>query len=110
MNDQRHQNYVRIGQHVNELESCPLTEDRLEKYKRYFNEIRDHFPDLRLVNTDLQDRRFRAAAVQGETYMQLLEQEFDHKVYLQLLYVLKYMVECTFEEDELTKLMGCMTM
>lgn len=111
MNDEdKYHNFISVVRHLDMLERCPLTEDLLEEYKHMFRYIRQNFYDLRLVSTDIRDRSFRAAAVQGETYMQLLEQEFDPAVYRELLRVLYFMIEYSFKDDELNEMMSAMNM
>jgi hypothetical protein len=111
MNDEdKYHNFISVVRHLDMLERCPLTEDLLEEYKHMFRYIRQNFYDLRLVSTDIRDRSFRAAAVQGETYMQILEQEFDPAVYRELLRVLYFMIEYSFKDDELNEMMSMMNM
>jgi hypothetical protein len=111
MNDEdKYHNFISVVRHLDMLERCPLTEDLLEEYKHMFRYIRQNFYDLRLVSTDIRDRSFRAAAVQGETYMQILEQEFDPAVYRELLRVLYFMIEYSFKDDELNEMMSAMNM
>lgn len=111
MNDEdKYHNFISVVRHLDLLDRCPLTEDLLEEYKHMFRYIRQNFYDLRLVSTDIRDRSFRAAAVQGETYMQILEQEFDPAVYRELLRVLYFMIEYSFKDDELNEMMSAMNM
>lgn len=111
MNDEdKYHNFISVVRHLDLLERCPLTEDLLEEYKHMFRYIRQNFYDLRLVSTDIRDRSFRAAAVQGETYMQILEQEFDPAVYRELLRVLYFMIDYSFKDDELNEMMSMMNM
>ena len=111
MNDEdKYHNFISVVRHLDLLERYPLTEDLLEEYKHMFRYIRQNFYDLRLVSTDIRDRSFRAAAVQGETYMQILEQEFDPAVYRELLRVLYFMIDYSFKDDELNEMMSMMNM
>jgi hypothetical protein len=108
--DDKYHNFISVVRHLDMLERCPLTEDLLEEYKHMFRYMRNTFYDLRVVSTDITDRSFRAAALQGETYMQLLEQDFDPAIYRELLRVIYFMIEYTFKEDELSELMSSLNM
>lgn len=107
MNDQEKcENFMRLKRHIVMLETTRLTEDKLQSYKAFFRLIRNEYPDLRLVNLESQDVFVRAAAIQGETYMQILENEFDPLIYLELLRCMDIILERLFEDDELADLMA----
>jgi hypothetical protein len=109
--DEKYHNFLCVVRHIDMLERCPLTEDNLQEYMHYFGVMRESFHDLSLVSIDdIKDPSFRAAAVQGETYMQLLEQDFDPAVYRELLRVIYFMIEYSFKEDELSELMSSLNM
>jgi len=103
---EKYQNYVRVKRHIHMIETTTLTEDKLQCYSSFFRNIREQFPDLRVMNLENDSRYLRIAALQGETYMQILEQQFDSTVYLQFLKVIQFMLESLFEEDELNKMMN----
>ena len=105
---QKYDNFTRVKRHIAMLETTPLTEDKLQQYKSFFRRLRDAFPNLTIVNMENQDVDLRQAAVQGETYMQILEYEFDPNVYLQLLHKILFIVNRLVADDELAVMMGSM--
>ena len=107
---EKYHNYMVNLNHIYMVETLPLTEDRLMEYKHYFKVLRETFVDMRRVNLEIKDISFRAASFQAEMYMQLLENEFNLEAYLNLLKAIKFMVEYTFEEDDLDNMMSAMTM
>lgn len=101
---QRYDNYLILLKHIDMLKTLPLTEDRFEEYKWYFNIIKEYFTNISLVNAENQTKHFREAARSAELCMNLLKQEFDIKIYLQLLVTCKYLVEEVEGDNELDSL------
>lgn len=103
---QRHANFTKLHQNIEMIETLPLTEDRLVGYKKHIRFLRDYFEDFTLTNSEITDHRFRSAAVQAETYMVLLEQDFDTRTYYLLLKTILFMANQVFEDDTLENMMA----
>ena len=95
--------------HIDLLENYPLTEDRLEAYKKFYRVIRDHFPNLELVNQENQEMKFRQATKEGEMYMKQLDNEFNAELYLYLLRVIMFIVEELTEYYDLTDMLDSLS-
>jgi hypothetical protein len=96
--------------HIELLENYPLTEDRLEAYKKFYRVIRDHYPNLELVNQENQSHQFRQAAMEGERLMLTLDDDFVAELYLQLLHILEYIVDELHENDVLDDMLNDMSL
>jgi hypothetical protein len=105
---QKYQNYQRILQHIQMLKTMPLTEDRLEEYKKYFRVMRCMFPDCRMIDEHNTDPKFRSIANSLEANMEYLEFEFDASIYLQALTQICEMVNYKNEDDVLVNMMRSM--
>lgn len=104
-----HKNYECLKMHVELLENYPLTEDRLDAYKKFYRVIRDHFPNLELVNQENEEMRFRQATKEGEMCMQKLDADFHPAVYLQLLRIIMFIVDELTEYYALTDMLDSLS-
>jgi hypothetical protein len=103
--DQRHENFLCLKMHIHLLENFPLTEDRLDAYKRFYRMIRGNFPDMEIVNLENQERRFRSATREAELCMRSLDREFNANVYCTLLRLIVFIVDDLTDYDDLTRMM-----
>ena len=112
----KYENYCRIMRHISLLRTDMITEDILEAFKRNFRLMRDSFANYSLLNREIQDRDFRAAAMRAETAAEMLEFEmstnkrFNLEVYMAFLEAIKAMVEHFMDEDDLAGMMSRMGM
>ena len=95
---ERHNYCEQIKYHLNLLGTKPLTEDRQLFYERFIDKLRKYCDDYTEINPEIRDYRFRSAAINVETSLQLLDTEFDTDIYKSMLESIVFMVDY-FKDD-----------
>lgn len=120
--DQRFANYCRLIQTINYIEEeNRITEDWMEKQKKFIDDIREGFSmGFQNVNDDIKDRQFRTTAQETEVILNslLTSIQYDktfkvsqyHSLLIRILKLFKIANQHYAESDELADFMQKMTL
>jgi len=110
-------NYLRLVETIQTLEAgVRLTEDWYEEHKQHILTYRKEFPNFSNINEDFEDSEFRTKAKEVELVLNSLVREvkmktlFNTKTYLILNKLLKEMCELIWTQEELSEILGKMSM
>ena len=114
--EQKYDNYMRILTTIKFLEENQrITEDWMESNKARIELYREWSLDYSDMHDEIGDHSFRSVASKTEYILQLLcdqirdTKTFDPKLFLQLNYGLRVMIEAVLKNDELASVMADMT-
>jgi hypothetical protein len=114
--EQKYDNYMRILTTIKFLEENQrITEDWMESNKARIELYREWSLDYSDMHDEIGDHSFRSVASKTEYILQLLcdqireTKTFDPKLFLQLNYGLRVMIEAVLKNDELASVLADMT-
>lgn len=103
-----YENFCRLKRTVTFLTNGgKVTEDWMEEHTKYILKYREVFPNLRQTNPEVEDRKFRKTAEEGEVLLSNLIQNiqvnrfFNVKFYLTFNQHMITLTEYLFTEEEL---------
>ena len=114
--EQKYDNYMRVLTTINFLEQNQrITEDWMESNKARIELYREWSIDYSSIHDEIDDKSFRSVASKTEYILQLLCEQirdtktFDPRLFLQLNYGLKVMIESVLQNNELVGVLAVMT-
>jgi hypothetical protein len=114
--EQKYDNYMRVLTTIKFLEENQrITEDWMESNKARIELYREWSIDYSDIHDEIDEKSFRSVASKTEYILQILCEQirdtktFDPRLFLQLNYGLKDMIESVLQNDELASVLSDMT-
>jgi len=114
--EQKYDNYMRVLTTIKFLEENQrITEDWMESNKARIELYREWSIDYSDIHDEIDEKSFRSVASKTEYILQILCKQirdtktFDPRLFLQLNYGLKVMIESVLQNDELASVLSDMT-
>ena len=110
-----HENYKMLVRSIGELQSGNKpTDDWEQLHFNFFSLIRSSFPDIKKLNPEIEDLRFRNTLHECEMLARYIEifweghGTIEYSAYLQFLTRMRYIIEYDMDDDDIANAINAM--